>query len=110
MDKQWADKWVQALRSGKYTQVSNGLHTDAGYCCLGVLCDVVGEKFDGKDDGFYACLGSRGTLPEKVMRTVGMKTATGTYEDNIFSLAEDNDRGESFDGIADIIEERWRDL
>jgi len=44
------------------------------------------------------------------MRTVGMKTATGIYEYNIFSLSEDNDSGESFDGIADIIEERWRDL
>lgn len=32
--------WLDALESGEYTQTKGKLHTDAGYCCLGVLCDV----------------------------------------------------------------------
>lgn len=36
-------KWVQALRSGKYSQGINTLRTrDNKYCCLGVLADVSG--------------------------------------------------------------------
>lgn len=40
-------KWVEALRSGEYEQADGALH-DArknSYCCLGVLCVVVGAKF-----------------------------------------------------------------
>lgn len=36
-------KWVEALRSGKYTQGTHALRwvSDDSMCCLGVLCDVV---------------------------------------------------------------------
>lgn len=40
-------EWVSALRSGKYRQIDNQLTDGAnGYCCLGVLCKVLG-KTDG---------------------------------------------------------------
>ena len=43
MDKMWKKKWVKALRSGKYEQCTGRLHLKGdGYCCLGVLCDIVG--------------------------------------------------------------------
>lgn len=32
-------QWLAALRSGKYRQTDGYLHTDAGFCCLGVACD-----------------------------------------------------------------------
>ena len=32
--------WVDALRSGDYTQGQGGLKTATGYCCLGVLCEL----------------------------------------------------------------------
>jgi len=35
-------KWVEALRSGKYEQGRGALLNDGKYCCLGVLCEVVG--------------------------------------------------------------------
>lgn len=35
-------KWVKALRSGKYQQGNGYLYTGSGYCCLGVLCSVMG--------------------------------------------------------------------
>ncbi len=34
-------QWVAALRSGKYEQTTERLCDDDGYCCLGVLADVV---------------------------------------------------------------------
>jgi hypothetical protein len=47
------EKWVEALRSGDYTQAKGKLtKTDpdgepVGYCCLGVLCDLA--LLDGVD-------------------------------------------------------------
>lgn len=41
MDPEIKAKWIAALRSGKYPQAKAALRTDVGYCCLGVLCDVV---------------------------------------------------------------------
>lgn len=43
MDSTIKAKWLEALRSGDYTQGKNYLHiVDAGdyYCCLGVLCEI----------------------------------------------------------------------
>lgn len=33
--------WIAALRSGKYTQARETLRINGGFCCLGVLCDVI---------------------------------------------------------------------
>lgn len=54
-------KWVEALRSGEYQQTQGKLHdnTSNSYCCLGVLCRVVGAVFSeaeietDSDDGSY---------------------------------------------------------
>lgn len=35
------DKWLKALRSGEYSQTSCTLKDSDGFCCLGVLCDVI---------------------------------------------------------------------
>lgn len=37
MDPGIKRKWVEALRSGKYTQTVGTLRDGYGYCCLGVL-------------------------------------------------------------------------
>ena len=34
-------KWVSALRSGKYKQCESTLYDGKGYCCLGVLGEVL---------------------------------------------------------------------
>jgi hypothetical protein len=40
--------WLERLRSGKYKQGHETLHDkdDNTYCCLGVLCQVVGPEID----------------------------------------------------------------
>ena len=40
MDSSLKQKWVRALRSGKYEQATGALRNEDGFCCLGVLCDV----------------------------------------------------------------------
>lgn len=38
------DKWVAALRSGKYTQGRGYLNSNGSLCCLGVLCEIAGVE------------------------------------------------------------------
>lgn len=47
MDLDLKSKWVSALRSGEYKQGTEMLHNPAKdtYCCLGVLCKVMGAEF-----------------------------------------------------------------
>lgn len=33
--------WLAALRSGDYKQTQGRLRRDEGFCCMGVLCDVI---------------------------------------------------------------------
>lgn len=51
MKKALRDEWVAALRSGKYEQGTGKLRTDDDHwCCLGVLSDVAGVKWDLVED------------------------------------------------------------
>jgi hypothetical protein len=34
-------KWVEALRSNNYPQTTQQLRDHKGFCCMGVLCDIV---------------------------------------------------------------------
>jgi hypothetical protein len=34
--------WINALRSGEYTQGRKYLNAEGALCCLGVLCEVAG--------------------------------------------------------------------
>lgn len=59
MDEKLKNKWIKALRSGKYKQVQENLKGEVytedgeslgvGFCCLGVLCEVApGIKWNEK--------------------------------------------------------------
>jgi hypothetical protein len=122
MNKEIADRWVAALRSGRYKQARGALRDilDSGtpaYCCLGVLCDIsdVGywETRD-HDDNVYVCHSGQNSevvLPRPVAEWAGIATPEGTYDLlNNVSLAKLNDNGMTFDAIADVIEARWEKL
>ncbi len=119
-------RWINALRSGDYEQSSGQLQDTIGYCCLGVLCDVV--KYDvGLDwefvsgDGPYFD-GEMSLLPHSVWNYVtdGLHLPSSpttkcdfNVENHLFdhydseaSLAEINDEGASFEEIAQIIEDQ----
>jgi hypothetical protein len=108
MRKDVAEKWVAALRSGKYEQGTTALctliphfeseETDEQYCCLGVLCEVVQNEPDflatyptwGQQQVAGGVLNYRayGTdefktthefLPESVQVWAGMGSNDGTF-------------------------------
>lgn len=41
MNAELKAKWIEALRSGKYTQGRDQLRYGVRFCCLGVVCDLV---------------------------------------------------------------------
>jgi hypothetical protein len=107
------DRWIKALRSGEYKQCRSQLHNvkENSFCCLGVLCDLTKEELGGewneweqikyKDDKAASA-----TLPEIVMKYCDLHSCDGLYNKNC-SLAMDNDKGKSFEEIADIIERNF---
>lgn len=108
--------WVDALRSGEWQQTQALLRTDEGYCCLGVACELalrngvpvsrrkVGDRWEYGEMDIV--------LPPIVQTWLGLASPEGNYEEDgeVFTLAERNDSGWSFDRIADIIEGRPQGL
>src|SRR6267378_1173296 len=104
MDLQLKAKWVKALRSGDYQQTDGVLrrgYMDGGgfgYCCLGVLGDVMGAKWDNNTT----------TLPggerldredEYLLSEKALDLAKLPYDQQRV-LSRMNDNGKSFDDIA----------
>ena len=103
MNKEVKEKWLKALRSGEYKQASGQLTIDGNFCCLGVLCDIHSKEFKIKwHEGVY--LGASGVLPDSVMNWAGLTNDIVPYEGKYSSLMMANDRGYSFEEIANIIE------
>ena len=119
MNKVIADKWVKALRSGKYKQAVGDLQNEVGYCCLGVLCDL------GKKEGVDVPMTSSSALGDErisgdelddqpaVMEWSGIesscgKVIVGNITDMLTSL-NDSDKY-TFDQLADVIEKEWEQL
>jgi hypothetical protein len=125
-------QWVEALRSGNYVQGKHRLHQDIEgdqeFCCLGVLCDlavqagVKVERSKGQDadeDDVYYYDNQMDLLPDSVMQWADMDTRGGDFvmEDPDeegphglpryleSTLAEENDRGRTFEDLAALIEE-----
>jgi hypothetical protein len=111
-------RWLDALRSGKYNQGTGFLRRkDNEFCCLGVLCDVVKdqtrgewvEPYDGFDDynvtGPWTFADGDGEhvdgYPSDLVYEV-----TGLDRDLAGALAGLNDAGDDFEYIADRIEEQ----
>ena len=100
-------QWIKALRSGKYEQGKGCLrrHNVSGpdtYCCLGVLCDVLGMKWREPEDGWSEYRVGRddsiGFLPNSALKRSGV---LDHEQDALSSL---NDTGSSFARIARHIE------
>ena len=108
MDKELANKWISALRSGEYKQGKCRLYRSANdsYCCLGVLAKLQDKPLLGS----YSNLGD---YPDSNGTTFcGIKSHTGLVDmcigDTYYnSLASANDHNESFELIANWIEANY---
>lgn len=80
------EKWVKALRSGKYEQGKSYLKKDNKYCCLGVLYDVLKIQPDGvgicKETIYEKFCSSLGPKAQKLSE---IKTCQGNLKKNIIS-------------------------
>jgi hypothetical protein len=112
------EKWLQALRSGQYQQASAALCAvdrdgDHAFCCLGVLCEIMGIERkdpwefeeDGPDtlDAIYrdpSWEDDHTGFPEDRW----MEEVCGLRRGEARDVADMNDRGQSFNQIADYIE------
>ena len=57
MTPELKQKWLDALRNGKYKQGESYLRNrDNKYCCLGVLCEVANYDWKEEDKYNYSCL------------------------------------------------------
>lgn len=108
-------KWIEALRSGKYKQGRGRLQRDGGFCCLGVLCDILGAKWEVRGrDGWFAN-GEPHYPDDEIWSAAGLEGRTGILPALVFfgpynrehkSVAGLNDAGADFNFIADIIEKQ----
>ncbi len=112
MDAKIKAQWVEALRSGEYTQGIGRLEShDGKFCCWGVLCDLavkagVVERFPGErityGRGYF-----RGELlpPDTVADWAGIDVdAQAVIGGELEALHRHNDTRASFAQIADAIE------
>lgn len=120
-------RWLAALRSGQYQQSRSRLrNTKAvsplvpeGYCCLGVLCDVVKDEVGGRwgeDDNIFYVKNPKGvddlasqTLPFTVQKHCGLNSDDPVVKGVFLSAWNDgrhgNNNGAPFPEIADLIEQ-----
>lgn len=115
MDPEIKAKWLTALRSGKYQQGQNFLQRDDKFCCLGVLCEVMGLEATKSFENIYE-YGSNGSMsylfpvddehPERSCKSIPIAYANkiGLHGALKRDLIRMNDHGRSFSEIADKIE------
>jgi len=104
MDKETKNKWIKALRSGKYKQAKERLYKreEDAYCCLGVLLACTGHR-NFKTDAAHENEEGYGTLERKWGDTLYAQheeSSTGL----VYRLMRMNDRGDNFSKIASFLE------
>lgn len=121
MNQEIKKQWVDALRSGKYKQTQSQLHDrQGGYCCLGVLCDLHAQATGGNwtEHGYY--MDQDEIVPIPVADWAGLQPnerrvswnphklavhVIAPEKDGVsYNLTSLNDSGQTFAGIADVIE------
>lgn len=107
------ERWVTALRSGKYQQGRGTLKNEhEHFCCLGVLCDLHANEThhtwsQSIVPGNFVYGRAVHFLPVEVQVWSGLASSVGRYGDNDDdTLMFENDSGRSFSEIANIIEEK----
>ncbi len=113
MNPEIKKKWLEALRSGEYSQGKSHLKAENFYCCLGVLCDLHAKEFaqswqDPNDDGgsIYgeSYFGAKNFLPHEVVKWADLPNDNPRAGEGAMSLSNYNDHGVSFEDIAGMIE------
>lgn len=106
LDPEFKAKWVAALRSGRYRQAEGVLkdNTDPKhlkYCCLGVACNLINRRgWEKMDYDVPSFDDSQFVMSADTRKQIGL-----SYQAQK-GLVKRNDRGDTFDQIANHIERR----
>ena len=103
MNREAIQKWIDALRSGKYKQCKGRLRRGNRFCASGVLCDIHAKEFDcmtaWKDDRYF---GNDVSIPFTVIDWIEKRGI-------LIDIITMNDfGGMNFNQIADEIEKRFK--
>lgn len=109
MNAEIKEEWVAALRSGKYSQTEGSLRDEIGYCCLGVLCELLEARgighYDGDNNYWFENKHEKNMPPTAIRDYLGLDSWKINYEGEIKSLDSLNDDGKRFEEIANAIEQ-----
>ncbi len=96
--------WTDALRSGDYIQQRNALlHSNEGFCCLGVLCEITKVPSEYNEIGGYYQYNNDYAFPSDDIRN---RPDIMLADSAAWQLTAMNDVGwYTFSNIADWIEE-----
>ena len=122
MNSQIKQKWIDALRSGKYTQAQSKLYSGHGFCCLGVLCDIYANQVDDitwmkkdpsktvdDDEWDYWYFDDQSeVLPECVSKWAELDENDPLVTKNfvLTTLSSLNDKRVEFKDLSEVIEEQ----
>lgn len=114
------EKWLTALRSGDYSQTRQNLRDTSGFCCLGVGYDVLGGKWHSGTrehvTEYFCTSNDSSSMPNiydygREIWTVLNQDTTFNPDNNedgnhniLNALSWHNDKGSTFDEIADWVE------
>lgn len=113
LDPAFKAKWVEALRSGAYTQTKGRLRSpENGFCCLGVACDLIDRdrwstevKYNYGDRGYDWGKRLTGFVDEPLDDAIGVPRGTARMLSKLNDGDKDSGiRRRSFAEIADWIE------
>ena len=108
MNQQIKQRWIEALKSGKYQQGHEALCRNNTFCCLGVLTDLYIKEHSlqwHKDvGGCWSLDGEGGVLPSSVQAWAGLNDANPMILDNDATSHNDGTNA-SFEEIAGYIEQ-----
>lgn len=119
MKKEIADKWVEALRSGKYKQTREGVlrtKDKKEYCCLGVLCKLIDPSILRQIDLHTSELPDNVALKSQSKCHIKFDNINAAgLNDSGFVEYNDLDQETriealTFDEIADLIQINYEDL
>lgn len=106
LPKRFKERWVKALRSGKYKQGVEQLKDGDKYCCLGVAGDLCSVEMEYETVFSQTQFGMKEieirNLP-KLLRGSTWETEKD-FNPTVMKLTEYNDNGKSFKWIASYIE------
>ena len=98
-------RWVEALRSGKFKQNIGALREGDKFCCLGVACEIFKDELGLKYDSVLGSYnGECAVLPNVVREHLGLMSTNGLFGVANPPLSALNDRGWSFEKLAQFIE------